>query len=167
MRTFNPRTAIWAGTCCLGMLTPCVLHAGVPARAANPRATVSNIVVAREYGTPFSVAFDLRLAKGTASQSFQVPPGARLVIDYVSADGSLTSSGSVLFDLVTVSHGQEMQAHMPMMSVNMLGGSAIFALSNKLTLDADGGSKVTLSLRSASRTGGLAVAIYGHFADLH
>ena len=50
-------------------------------------------------------------ATASATATFQVPAGVRLVIDYISADIGCAVGGSVLFDVATYLNGAEVESH--------------------------------------------------------
>ena len=138
----------------------------MPSSAATlPKAAV---VAGYDDLAPFSQRLDITLSSGFGSGTFVVPAGARLVIDYISADIGCAVGGTVLFDVATYLNGAEVESHLPVFPNGVVLGQQVFSVSSQTHIYADPNSVVTIALLGpSSGGGGSIVGVYGHLVPVN
>ena len=138
----------------------------VPVSVANTPLATRPVDIATP-AQPFAKRMDLTFVGGIAKQSFTVPANKRLVLTYVSTNCGIAPGAKAFFDLSTTVNGQEVEAHLPLVPQGTIFGDDIFALSCPVTVYADSGSKVDVSVLDSDTagTGGLIVGLYGYYVD--
>ena len=150
-----------------------ILAAAVAACAfatAASAATLPKAAVTAGYDdlAPFSQRLDITLTSGFGQGTFTVPPGVRLVIDYISADLACNPGGSMLFDVATYLNGAEVESHLPLFNNGVVLGQQVFSVSAMTHIYADPNTVVTIALLGPSTgSGGSITGIYGHLVPVN
>ena len=170
------RIRVASGLALLGLLTAVGLFASHPAHSVGGPVpvTVTNAPLATRPidiatpAQPFAKQMDLTFAGGTASQSFPVPANKRLVLTYISSNCAVAPGAKAFFDLSTTVNGQQVESHLPFTSQGAIFGHDAFALSCPVTIYADSGTVVTVSVldNDTVGSGGLIVGLYGYYVDV-
>jgi hypothetical protein len=134
-------------TACAGLLAVAPLLASA-ATAPPPKA-----VVTAGYAdlTPFSKRIQFQ-CKGTYGfDTFTVPAGQRLVIDYIAADVAIYQSGSALLYVNTTVNGEFSQISLPLTMQGPTDGSIYyrFLAHERLALYADAGTQVSAEVENS------------------
>lgn len=137
----------------------------VGVQVSNTKLPVSD--VNKPAHVPFSKRLDIVFSSGFGSQTIAVPAGKRLVIKYISADGGVTPGAHILFDVAVVNQGEEVEAHLPMISQGQILGQEVYSMSEQTLMFADAGSNVTIACLDSDSTkgGGLIVGVFGYLID--
>ena len=112
---------------------------------------------------------DLTFVDGFAKMTFTVPANKRLVLTYVSSNCGVALGTTSLFDLDTFVNGQQVESHLPFTRQGAIFGEDVFALNCPVTVYADSGTVVTVSIRdsdNSTNSGGLIVGLYGYLIDV-
>ena len=117
---------------------------------------------------PFSQRLDVTVNGGFGNGTFTVPAGARLVIDYISADVGSPVGTNVLFDVATYLNGAEVESHLPVSPNGVILGQQVYSVSAMTHIYADPLSTVTIALLiSGTGNGGAIVGVYGHLVPVN
>jgi hypothetical protein len=139
----------------------------VPVTVANAPLATRPIDIATP-AQPFAHRMDILIAAGAANQSFTVPVNKRLVLTYVSSNCAVAPGAKAVFDLGTIANGQLIESHLPLVPQGVILGRDVYALSCPVTVYADSGSTVTVSVLDSDsvNSGGLVVGLFGYYVDV-
>jgi hypothetical protein len=116
---------------------------------------------------PFGIRLDVSLPSGYGQQSFSVPTGKRLIIDYVSGFGIVPTGAAVEPIVQTYVNGTECESRLPMIYQGPYFGRDSLTTSCPTKIYADPGSTVTLTgtVNSTGAGSSLTFTVYGHYVN--
>lgn len=170
------RVRLISGLTLLGLLAGIGLFASRPAHTAggpvpvvvaNTPLTTRSVDIATP-AQPFALRMDLTFTDGYVANTFTVPANKRLVLTYIASSCSVAPGAKAFFDLSTIVNGKEVEAHLPLVPQGAILGQDLFNLSCPVTVYADSGTAVTVSVLDSNTagTGGLIVGLYGYYVDV-
>ncbi len=174
LRSLTPRLLAGFGTAALlagiGLVASRPAHTAggpVPVTVANTPLTTRPIDIATP-AQPFALRMDLTFTDGYVAKTFTVPANKRLVLTYIASSCGVAPGAKAFFDLSTIVNGKEVEAHLPLVPQGAILGQDLFNLSCPVTVYADSGTVVTVSVLDSDTagTGGLIVGLYGYYVDV-
>jgi hypothetical protein len=121
----------------------------VPVTITNPAITTTDSN--RAAHTPYAKAVAMTMTTDIGNSTFTVPNGKLLVVQTISAGAAVHPGVNILLFVTTVCRGAMTVTHLPMLSQGSgFTGTDGFAMCQALTIFADPGSTVTVSLHTTN-----------------